>query len=70
MYKFFLELVAGFLALVAGIFAAKNSVTIEWLGRGVLTVVGAHATKSDAIAWVRRTCIRVAESRASRMDEG
>ncbi len=52
MYKFFLELAAGFFALVAGIFAAKNGVTIEWLGRGVLTVVGAHATKSETIAWV------------------
>jgi hypothetical protein len=52
MYKCSLELAAGFLALVAGIFVVKNGVTIEWLGRGVLTVVGAHATKSEAIAWI------------------
>lgn len=52
MYKFSLELAAGFLALVAGVFAAKNGVTIEWLGRGVLTIVGAHATKSETIAWL------------------
>ena len=51
MFKFSLEFAAGFLALVAGIFAAKNGVTIEWLGRGVLTAVGAHATKSETIAW-------------------
>lgn len=52
MFKFSLELGTGFLALVAGILAAKNGVTIEWLGREVLTVVGAHATKSETIAWV------------------
>ena len=52
MYKFSLELAAGFLALVAGIFAAKNGVTMEWLGRGVLTVAGAHATKSETIGWL------------------
>lgn len=51
MYKFSLELAAGFLALVAGIFAVKNGVTMEWLGRRVLTVVGAHATRSETIAW-------------------
>jgi hypothetical protein len=52
MYKFSLELAAGFLALIAGIFAAKNGVTMEWLGRGILTVVGAHATKRETIAWL------------------
>lgn len=57
MYKFFLELAAGFLALVAGIFAVKNGVTIEWLSRGVLTVTGSHSTRSEAIAWA---CIGLA----------
>jgi hypothetical protein len=52
MYKFSLELAAGFLALFAGIFAAKNGVTMEWVGRGVLTVAGAHATKSETVAWL------------------
>ncbi len=52
MYKFYLELVAGLLALVAGIFAAKNGVTIEWLVRGVLSIAGAQATKSETMAWV------------------
>ena len=52
MYKVSLELAAGFLALVAGIFAAKNDVTMEWVGRGILAVAGAHATKSETIAWL------------------
>jgi len=52
MYKCSLELAAGFLALIAGIFVVKNGVTIEWLGSGVLTVVGAHATRSETVAWL------------------
>ena len=52
MYKFSLELAAGFLALFAGIYAAKNGVTMEWVGREVLTIVGAHATKSEPMAWL------------------
>lgn len=51
MYKVSLELATGFLALVAGIFVAKNGVTIEWLGR-VLTVAGTQARKSETIAWL------------------
>lgn len=50
MYKIVLEIVAGFVALVVGIFAAKNGVTIEGLGRGILTIVGVHATRSETIA--------------------
>jgi hypothetical protein len=52
MYKLPLQLVAGLLALIAGIFAAKNGVTMEWLGHGVLMLVGAHATRSEPIAWL------------------
>lgn len=52
MYKFSLELAAGFFALVAGIVAAKNGITMEWLGHGVLTVAGAYATKSETIPWL------------------
>lgn len=57
MYKLFFELVAGLLALFTGICALKNSVTIEWLGREVLSFLGAQATKSDTIAWA---CIGLA----------
>jgi hypothetical protein len=52
MYKFSLELAAGFLALFAGIYAAKNGVTMHRVGQGVLTVAGAHATNSETIAWL------------------
>lgn len=52
MHKFSLELAGGFFALAVGIFSAKNGVTIDSLGRGILTVVGARATKSETIVWV------------------
>lgn len=52
MYKFYLEIAAAFLALFAGIYAAKNGVTMDWVGRGVLTLAGSHATKSETIAWL------------------
>lgn len=52
MYKFYLEIAAAFLALFAGIYAAKNGVTIYSVGLGVLTFAGDHATKSETIAWL------------------
>lgn len=57
MYKFSLELAAGILALLAGIFSLKNGISIDWLGRKMLTVVGAHVTKSEPVAWI---CIGLA----------
>lgn len=49
MYRFSLELAAGILALIAGIFAAKNEITIVQLSGEVQTLAGAYATKSQIL---------------------
>jgi hypothetical protein len=67
MYKPYLELAAGLLALLAGLFALKNGVTIGWLFNGVLRVAGVCATRSETIAWL---CVGLASIFLSRALRG
>lgn len=57
MYKLSLELAAGILALIAGIFAAKNGVILDRLDSDFHMVAAVYATKSEIIVW---SCITLA----------
>jgi hypothetical protein len=46
VHKFYIELAAGLFAVVAGIYATKSAITIEWLWRGFAFVAAKYT------AWI------------------